>query len=110
MAVRVGEIKGGGRHPLVKARPFNSHALLPKLLCSVFYVGLVHRESEVLRRPFALIFLKHNHSCLTSGAQEHPISRLITRSHFESQNFPVKRLGARNLLDADGDFVKTSDG
>ena len=40
--------------------------MLPKCRCRMFYIDLINRESEVLRRPFPGIFLKHNHAGLAA--------------------------------------------
>jgi hypothetical protein len=73
-----------------------------------FNVGFVNRESKMLRGPIPFILLQHNHPCLSSGSQEQPVSLLVSRAYFQSQNVAIESLCPGEILNSDSYFVKAT--
>jgi len=68
MTVWISKIDRRGGHPGVEYRPAHCHPMFPERCRSALNVIGIDREGQMLRGPFALIFLQHQHPGLASGA------------------------------------------
>jgi hypothetical protein len=64
----------------------------------------------MLRGPITLIFLQHNHSRITPGIKEKPVSALVPEPFCQPEYFLVKSFGSRQIFHAYGYFIEAFNG
>jgi hypothetical protein len=84
VAVGIGKVYGLRWYPLVVHRPLDSNASFLQRDRGCFDIDFLDRESEVLRWPGSLIFLKHHHAGLPTRPQEQPLAAFVFDANFNT--------------------------
>ena len=93
----------------MKNRTLDFNASLTEHRRGALDVGLIDRERKVLQRPFAFVFLKHDHPGIAARAQKQPVAFFISNADLEIEHFEIKRLGLCQVFHSNRDFVDSSD-
>src|SRR6185369_13427325 len=72
---------------------------------STLDVRFINREGEVLQRPIAFVFLKHDHPGIASCSEKQPVAIRISYAVFQFDNRKAELFGLLKFFHSNRDFI-----